>query len=136
MFSPVSIISFKMRNSLSLVLCVLVFILNSASVKAEEIISGSSQLEIIVVDGDSTLTNSVLKEKDPVTALALCVFMGPLGIHRIYLGTSRTTAIAYVLTGAGFGVLWVTDTIFLIRSIVRKDVSMVSDNRHYFIWNK
>lgn len=85
---------------------------------------------------DTFLTNSILKEKDPTTALALCVLLGPLGVHRIYLGTSKTTAIAYILTGAGFGVLWVTDTVLIIKALIRKDPESISSNRHFFLWNR
>lgn len=85
---------------------------------------------------DTFVTNQVLKEKDPATALALCIFLGPLGIHRIYLGTSHTTAVAYILTGAGFGILWIADTILIIRSLRRKDPSLITNNRHYFLWNR
>ncbi len=86
-------------------------------------------------ESDTLITNSILKEKDARTALVLCVLLGPLGVHRLYLGTQKTTVVAYVLTAAGFGVLWVTDTILLTGAVFKKDVSRYSGNRHFFLWN-
>jgi TM2 domain-containing membrane protein YozV len=116
------------------ILIFLLFVFNSA-VKAEKAVS-SLKISYELAGQDTFITNKVLKEKDPVTALVLCTFFGPLGVHRIYLGTSVSTAVAYVVTGAGFGILWITDMILIIGSLRKDDVSDISNNRHFFLWNK
>jgi TM2 domain-containing membrane protein YozV len=94
------------------------------------------RMEYLAIPQDTIMTNRVLKEKDPVTALVLCTFLGPLGVHRIYLGTSVSTVVAYVLTGAGFGILWITDLILIIHAMRKDSAAGISNNRHYFLWNK
>ncbi len=56
-----------------------------------------------------------------LVALLLCVFVGPLGIHRFYVG-KIATGILLLLTGGGLGVIWIIDLIrILLGGFTDKD---------------
>ena len=65
-------------------------------------------------------------------AIALVVLTGPLGGHRIYLGTHPVVPLFYALTlGGGFVVLPVID---LITIIFTKDLSKFENNERVIMW--
>ena len=76
-----------------------------------------------------------IKEKVGVnkgTALLILLLTGPLGGHRIYLGTSMYVPIAYTLTiGGGFGVLPLIDAFVIIFS---NDLSKYINNDKVIMW--
>ena len=51
--------------------------------------------------------------KSQIVALLLCIFLGPLGFHRFYLGYTGW-GIIYLLTAGIVGIGWVIDIILLI----------------------
>jgi len=51
--------------------------------------------------------------KNQVTALLLCIFLGGLGIHRFYLGYTWQ-GIVQLLTAGGLGIWWLIDLIRII----------------------
>lgn len=56
-----------------------------------------------------------------LVALLLCVFVGPLGIHRFYVG-KIATGILLLCTGGGLGVIWLIDLIrILLGGFTDKD---------------
>lgn len=65
------------------------------------------------------------------TAILLALLTGPLGGHRIYLGTSTRVPLIYTATLGGFGTLVVTDIIAIIFS---KDLSKFQNNNRIFLW--
>ena len=71
-------------------------------------------------------------DKDPLVAILLDIFVGPLGIHRFYLGTAPLTGIAYILTGGGCGVVWLIDLVVLVMNY--DDISPYIDNPKFFMW--
>ncbi len=65
-------------------------------------------------------------------AIALVVLTGPLGGHRIYLGTHPVVPVFYALTlGGGFVVLPLID---LISIIFTKDLSKFENNERVIMW--
>ena len=65
-------------------------------------------------------------------AIALVVLTGPLGGHRLYLGTHPVVPLFYALTlGGGFIVLPVID---LISIIFTKDLSKFENNERVIMW--
>lgn len=52
-------------------------------------------------------------QKSQVTALLLCIFLGPLGIHRFYLGYTWQ-GVVQLLTGGGLGIWWIIDLVRII----------------------
>ena len=62
---------------------------------------------------------SVYSDKDRVTTLLLCVFLGVIGAHHFYAGRTGM-GILYLFTGGLFGIGWLID-IILIASGSYKD---------------
>lgn len=56
---------------------------------------------------------SAVSDKDWLTALLLCIFLGVLGIHRFYVGKGGTGVI-WLFTAGCFGIGWIIDLIMLV----------------------
>lgn len=93
-------------------------------------------LNLLEEEKYSSRPEIIISEKNPLTAWVLCLFLGPLGVHRLYLGTSVTTAVAYVVTGGGCGIIWAGDMIALTGSLFTKDLSKYEGNKNFFMWFK
>lgn len=80
-----------------------------------------------------TGTARVKATKDFVPALLLNLFLGGLGIHRLYLGTETLTWVGYILTCGGiFGIVPLIDLIVLI--VNNENISPYVDNPKFFMW--
>ncbi|MCD6366642.1 MAG: TM2 domain-containing protein [Bacteroidales bacterium] len=66
-----------------------------------------------------------------ITAIILALLTGPLGGHRVYLGTSTQVPLIYTATLGGFGTLVVADIIIIL---VSKDLSEFQNNDKIFMW--
>lgn len=65
-------------------------------------------------------------------AILMAVLTGPLGGHRLYLGTEPHVPIVYTLTlGGGMGLLPVIDIIVIL---VSKDISKYENNSQVIMW--
>ena len=53
-----------------------------------------------------------VSDKNKITALLLCIFLGGLGIHRFYVGKIGT-GIVWLLTGGVLGIGWLIDIIMI-----------------------
>ncbi len=72
------------------------------------------QQPIINVVNTNTNVNSVgYIHKKKWVAFFLCLFLGPLGIHRFYVGKIGT-GIIWLFTVGFFGIGWVLDLIFIL----------------------
>jgi TM2 domain-containing membrane protein YozV len=80
--------------------------------------------------GNDTIS---IKENPRLVAIALNVLLGPLGVHRLYLGTDVKIPVLYTLTFGGGGVVWVIDLGFLIFS---KDITRFKNNKRFFMWTE
>ena len=74
------------------------------------------------------------ENKDPLVAFLLSWFLGYLGIHRAYMGTSTGTIVAYILTAGGCGIVWTIDWIMLLIGVMNNDISQYIDNPRFFMW--
>jgi TM2 domain-containing membrane protein YozV len=95
----------------------------------EEVGDNTYELKSVVVGTDSI----PVKEDPRLVAIALNILLGPLGVHRLYLGTDLKVPILYTLTFGGGGVVWVIDLGFLIFS---KDISRFKNNKRFFMWTE
>jgi len=75
-----------------------------------------------------------LDEPDPAIAFILAWFVGPLGIHRAYLGTSTGTIVGYILTLGGCGIVAFVDWVVLLIGLVNDDITKYVDNPSFFMW--
>lgn len=64
-------------------------------------------------------------------AIVFTLLTGPLGGHRVYLGTRPGAPIIYAVTLGGFGILPVIDLFHLIFS---KDLSKFEKNQKIIMW--
>lgn len=72
--------------------------------------------------------------KDKATTIILTLLTGPIGGHRLYLGTKPIVSIVYVCTlGGGLGVLPFIDLVVVCFS---KDISRFENNDKIFMWAK
>lgn len=71
---------------------------------------------------------------NPVVAFVLSFFLGGLGIHRIYMGTSVGTFIGYILTLGGCGIVSFVDWIMLLIGLIDEDISDYVNNPKFFMW--
>ena len=74
------------------------------------------------------------QDKDPLVAFLLSWFLGYLGIHRAYLGTSTGTIIGYILTLGGCGIVATIDWVMLLIGLVNNDISQYINNPKFFMW--
>jgi TM2 domain-containing membrane protein YozV len=95
----------------------------------EEIDDHTYALKSLAI-GNDTIS---IKENPRLVAIALNVLLGPLGVHRLYLGTDVKIPVLYTLTFGGGGVVWVIDLGFLIFS---KDISRFKNNTRFFMWTE
>ncbi len=59
------------------------------------------------------MSNGLKSEKDWLTALLLCIFLGGLGGHRFYAG-KMGTGLLWLISGGILGVGWLVDLYMVI----------------------
>lgn len=71
-------------------------------------------------------------EPNKLVAITLALFLGPFGVHRLYLGTSTKVPVIYALTiGGGMGVLPLIDIFHLLFT---KDISKYRKVPDVLMW--
>lgn len=72
----------------------------------------------------------------PVVAFILSVvpFTSWLAIHRMYLGTSPLAVILNIVTGAGFGVVYVLDWVSLLLGTLDDNIGAYVNNGRWWMW--
>jgi hypothetical protein len=112
------------------VFLLLIFCLFSFFSKANFAVPIQLQDSIVV---DTLQTTKDLPKRKHVRAKAIIftVLTGPLGGHRVYLGTRPGAPIIYAVTLGGFGILPVID---LVHLIFKKDISTFEQNQKIIMW--
>ena len=64
-------------------------------------------------------------------AALLAVFLGPFGVHRIYLGTTPNVPVVYSLTLGGFGILPLID---LVAILTTKKLERYKNKERVIMW--
>jgi len=73
-------------------------------------------------------------DKNVWVAVALSYFLGYLGVHRLYLGSSTGVFIGYLCTGGLFGIAYSIDCIVLLIGAIQDDISKYVDNTRFLMW--
>jgi len=82
---------------------------------------------------DST-HDTVCVKKHKLIAALLAFPLGIFGLHRIYLGTSAVTTLAYIATFGGvFGILPFIDFVLIL---INRDVNTYANNKGVFMWSR
>jgi len=97
----------------------------------EQLDAITSTLDSVIVE-DSTLKEITRKFKNRrLKAILFTLLTGPLGGHRIYLGTHQRTPVIYSLTLGGFGILPLID---LVHIIFTKDLTIYDNKPQIIMW--
>ena len=119
-----------------LCLAVIFFLMTCPNVQAYNIeynIHGKAFCIIDTSKNTVSTDTTVHFHKHKLIAAALAFPLGVLGLHRIYLGSSKGMPIAYIATfGGAFGVLPFIDFVLIIS----KDVNTYANNPHLFMWSR
>ncbi len=108
--------------------------------EVDQMFAQAEQVDLMAMHSMSPMTSNTastmlaVQDKDPLIAFILAWVVGPLGIHRAYLGTSTGTIIAYILTAGGCGIVAMVDWIVLLIGLVNDDISKYIDNPSFFMW--
>ena len=76
--------------------------------------------------------NVTNRAEKKITAALLAITLGPLGVHRLYLGCSPVVPAAYVATlGGGIGIIPLLD---LIAILTTRDITKYELNNRVIMW--
>ncbi len=108
---------------------ILLFLFFTPNLKASDFepLILSDSLEVDTVQHTEILTRKHVRAK----AIIFTILTGPLGGHRVYLGTRPGAPIIYAVTLGGFGILPVID---LFHLIFTKDLSKFEKNQKIIMW--
>ncbi|MBQ9312034.1 MAG: TM2 domain-containing protein [Bacteroidales bacterium] len=116
-------------------------VINNAFASATEVSLDNLNLGDLNLTGmDMNLANSLSmasrgSDKHWAVAAVLDFFLGGIGIHRMYLGSSPMMWLWYGVTCCGiFGIVPVIDFVVLIVDGVQGDVGKYVGNSSYFMW--
>lgn len=104
-------------------------------------LEGFANNDSLIVEEPILLEDSVIGEQEynpkrknvRAKAIIFTVLTGPLGGHRVYLGTRPGAPVIYAVTLGGFGLLPLID---LAHLIFKKDISSFEKNPKIMMWNK
>ena len=76
-----------------------------------------------------------ISSKNGWAAVALCFFLGGIGVHRHYLGTSGMMWFYYLITCGGvFGIVTLVDFVVLIIGSIDNNVRQYENNDSFIMW--
>ena len=72
----------------------------------------------------------------PVVAfvLSLVPVTSWLAVHRMYMGTSALAVILNIVTGSGFGIVYVVDWVCLLMGVIDNNISQYCNNGRWLMW--
>lgn len=111
-------------------LCIPLLQIKAATI-TEKVLNNPLKMEQTITDIQIDSSRIKITKPHKFTAIILALLTGPLGGHRIYLGTSTQVPLIYTATLGGFGTLVVADIIAIIFS---NDLSKFKNNNKIFMW--
>lgn len=115
------------------VIFIVLITLSVIHLKAEEFSSAflvhDHSISDYSTDSLSTTKSYIAKKK--TMAIGLAIILGPLGMHRLYLGTDYRVPILYSITLGAFGVMPIIDIIAIATT---KDLSLFENNGKVIMW--
>jgi len=111
-------------------LCLPLLQIKAATV-TENVINDTLKTEQTITNIQIDSSEVKISKPHKFTAIILALLTGPLGGHRIYLGTSTQVPLIYTVTLGGFGTLVVADIIVILFS---NDLSKIQNNNKIFMW--
>lgn len=111
------------------------YVANDAAI--DNLVENSVEM-VVLADTDAMASPAaayVSASKNPVVATLLSWFLGWCGVHRYYLGTAPWMVLPYLLTGGGFGVLYVVDSVLLLVDTLENKISgQYLNNNRIIMW--
>lgn len=112
-----------------LTLAVALFAICSASANIYEVNDAAinalvdNSVEMVMEAAPAGDMISLSSSKNPIIATALSVIpvTNWLAVHRYYLGTKVWMGLVYALTGSGFGILYVVDSVVLVLDLIESN---------------
>lgn len=116
-------------KKLMLTLAVALFAICSASANNYEVNDAAidalvdNSIEMVMEAAPAADMISLSSSKNPIVATALSVIpvTNWLAIHRYYLGTKAWMGLVYALTGSGFGIFYVVDSVVLVIDLIESN---------------
>lgn len=89
-----------------------------------------------VSEGITDPTIKIASGAEPIIAFVLAIIpvTGWLAIHRMYLGTSPLAVILNIITGGGFGIVYVVDWVVLLLGVIDGGVGQYVNNPRWWMW--
>ncbi|MBP5488755.1 MAG: TM2 domain-containing protein [Bacteroidales bacterium] len=86
--------------------------------------------------GASDVTIHLGNGAQPIVAwiLSFIPVTGWLAIHRMYMGTSILAVLLNIVTGAGFGIVYVVDWIVLLIGVLDNNIGKYCNNGRWLMW--
>lgn len=116
-----------MRRGVFLLLFICSFSFKTKATSLHLILTQNS----VVFDSLTDVKPIPLRKHVRAKAIVFTLLTGPLGGHRVYLGTRPGAPIIYAITLGGFGILPLVD---LVHLIFTKDLSKFEQNQKIIMW--
>lgn len=101
--------------------------------------SASEVTPMTLQESPSDIMASTIKigaAPQPIIAFVLSVVpvTGWLAVHRMYMGTSPFAVILNIVTGGGFGVVYVVDWVVLLLGVLENNIKPYCNNGKWLMW--
>lgn len=110
------------------------YVANDAAIDA--LVENSVEMVMTAETAPATAPAAVhVAGKNPVIAAVLGWCTGWCGLHRYYLGTAPWMVLPYLLTGGGFGVVYVVDAVLLTVDALENTINpQYLGNERIIMW--
>jgi len=94
-----------------------------------------TNIDLTLLYEDTNARFEIKEGKSPIAAFVIAWLLGPLAIHRVYLGGTPLLIVGYVLTLGGFlGLIPFIDWIALLVSVFKNDLGKYEGSDAFLMW--